>query len=157
MTKTTAFSTEFAGSLVSFTPTRYVAEPLEFAVMIAKHQEGFFLVYNRYRGLWELPGGLIDPGETAEEAATREFFEETGQSASAAWLLGKLEVSGKLNTAGALYGGEVSTLQPFTPNEEIAELFLWWGQETVGVQCPGHLSELDKRLIGLYDACSRLM
>ena len=150
-----AFSAEFAGSLTSFTPTNYIAEPLEFAVMIAKYHESFLLVYNRFRACWELPGGLIDAGETAQGAAVREFFEETGQRASGEWLIGRLEVSGKLSTAGVLYGCEVATLQPFTPSEETAELFLWRGQETVGVQYPGRLSELDKRLIALHDVCKK--
>lgn len=30
------------------------------------------------RDTWELPAGLIDPGETPEEAASRELAEETG-------------------------------------------------------------------------------
>jgi 8-oxo-dGTP diphosphatase len=29
-------------------------------------------------GVWSLPGGHIEPGERAEEAAAREVFEETG-------------------------------------------------------------------------------
>ena len=29
-------------------------------------------------GLWSLPGGRLEPGETAEQAATREIHEEVG-------------------------------------------------------------------------------
>jgi 8-oxo-dGTP diphosphatase len=35
------------------------------------------LVLRRADDLWASPGGFIDPGETAEEAALREGFEET--------------------------------------------------------------------------------
>ncbi len=35
-----------------------------------------------YRGLWSLPGGAIELGETAVEAARRELWEETGLLAS---------------------------------------------------------------------------
>ena len=35
-----------------------------------------------YRGLWSLPGGAIELGETAEAAARRELMEETGLLAS---------------------------------------------------------------------------
>ncbi len=31
-----------------------------------------------YRGCWSLPGGSVEPGETAEQAARREAMEETG-------------------------------------------------------------------------------
>ena len=29
-------------------------------------------------GLWSIPGGLVNPGETLREACARESFEETG-------------------------------------------------------------------------------
>jgi ADP-ribose pyrophosphatase YjhB (NUDIX family) len=43
---------------------------------------GFLLVVQRKnepaRGLWSLPGGRVEPGETAEAAVVREVAEETG-------------------------------------------------------------------------------
>lgn len=38
----------------------------------------FLMVYNRKRKGWEMPGGHVEEGETTEEAARREFAEESG-------------------------------------------------------------------------------
>ena len=42
-------------------------------------------------GQWALPGGRIDPGETAEQAALREMAEEIGLAVPADCVLGRLD------------------------------------------------------------------
>ena len=42
----------------------------------------FLMVYNQKRKGWEMPGGSIEDGETAEEAAVREYAEESGYEIS---------------------------------------------------------------------------
>ena len=49
----------------------------------------------------EIPGGLIDPGETPAQAAGRELLEETGFRA------GRLEDLGSINPNPALFGNRV--------------------------------------------------
>jgi mutator protein MutT len=44
-----------------------------------------------HSGQWALPGGRIDPGETAEQAALREMEEEVGLSPGAGSVLGRLD------------------------------------------------------------------
>ncbi|MDR3206374.1 MAG: NUDIX domain-containing protein [Candidatus Methanoplasma sp.] len=40
----------------------------------------FLMVYNTKRDGWEMPGGKIEPGESPEQAAKREYEEESGHS-----------------------------------------------------------------------------
>ncbi len=44
------------------------------------------------RGLWSVPGGRIEPGETAQEAAVREVEEETGLRVVVSGLAGVVEL-----------------------------------------------------------------
>jgi 8-oxo-dGTP diphosphatase len=45
-------------------------------------------------GLWSIPGGRIEPGESDEEAVVREIREETGLEVTCGPLLGTVDLSG---------------------------------------------------------------
>lgn len=47
-------------------------------VCVSKYKDKFVFCYNYKRNGWEIPGGHIEQGESWEEAAKREMFEETG-------------------------------------------------------------------------------
>ena len=49
------------------------------------------MVFNPARNGWEMPGGKIEDGEEAEDAAAREFAEESGYEIT---LTGRKEMSG---------------------------------------------------------------
>jgi 8-oxo-dGTP diphosphatase len=59
-----------------------MSAPLNGVALIIEYLGGKIVLVKRgkepYRGLWALPGGGIEPGETNEEAALREAKEETG-------------------------------------------------------------------------------
>lgn len=53
--------------------------PEKFSYVIAFKGGKFIMVRHRERA-WEMPGGRLAKGENFEQAAVREFFEETGMS-----------------------------------------------------------------------------
>jgi 8-oxo-dGTP pyrophosphatase MutT (NUDIX family) len=98
---------------------------LRFAVMIARARDGVVLVLSCHRKVWELPGGLIDPGETPRQAAERELVEEAGcQARGTAWL-GVVEVNDGAAHFGAVYQCEVADVPVQFENAETAGLARW--------------------------------
>ena len=64
-------------------PDYYVLEYPDWVNMIALTTDNQFILVKQYRhgvqeNVLEIPGGVIDPGENAQEAAQREMLEETG-------------------------------------------------------------------------------
>jgi len=66
--------------------------PREELVMVRQFRQGSRVV------TLEIPGGLVDPGESPEQAAGRELLEETGYRAD------RLESLGSINPNPALFG-----------------------------------------------------
>lgn len=71
---------------------------------------------NRHAGQFAFPGGRVDPGETAVEAALREMHEEVGIALSEEHVLGMLDDyttrSGYVMTPIVVYCEDASALEP---------------------------------------------
>jgi 8-oxo-dGTP diphosphatase len=65
---------------------------------VIKDRDGRLLLIKRGHepgaGLWSLPGGRIEPGETHQQAVAREVLEETGLRVECRRLLGTAELPG---------------------------------------------------------------
>jgi len=59
-------------------------------VIVDRHGQMIVLIRGKEpgKGGWDLPGGFVDPGETAEEALRREIREEVGLEVTAMQYLG---------------------------------------------------------------------
>ncbi|MEN0644493.1 RNA deprotection pyrophosphohydrolase [Alkalicoccobacillus gibsonii] len=75
---------------LSFTKAPFSDSPRHVWV-ICRFQDQWLLTNHKKRGL-EFPGGKIEPGERAEDAAKREVLEETGAVVSNLYYLGQYTV-----------------------------------------------------------------
>ncbi len=66
-----------------------VVEKCRTVYSIAFRDGRFMMVYNPKRKGWEMPGGKIEPNESVEDAAKREFLEESGYDVT---VLGKKNI-----------------------------------------------------------------
>jgi len=76
---------------------------------VVKDAQGRLLLIKRGHepgaGLWSLPGGRIEPGETDAEALVREMLEETGLTVEPGRLIGSVKRQGR--------GGDVIDIRDY--------------------------------------------
>jgi 8-oxo-dGTP diphosphatase len=122
---------------------------ITFAVTVCTAPGGYLLVHNHWRKVWELPGGLLDPGETPAQCAAREFREETSQVASHLHLrlIAEIEVLATASKPaqrffGAVFTAEVGTLTTFLGDPDIDAMQVFGPQAL-----PERLSAIDAALL----------
>jgi 8-oxo-dGTP diphosphatase len=102
--------------------------PLPLALLAVWREGRCLMVRNAFRGSWELPGGMIERGESPRQAAVRELLEEASQVAQDVSLAGvatfRLGDEQRLEY-GAVFSGHCSRLKPFLVNDEVSEI-VWW-------------------------------
>jgi len=108
-----------------FNPSYDPDDPLTYSVVTARYRRQWILVRHHKRTTWEIPGGHIEPGETADEAASRELMEETGAVDFEIECVATYSVLKNGETGyGRLYFAEVTSIGPVPDTSEIAEIRL---------------------------------
>jgi 8-oxo-dGTP diphosphatase len=97
---------------------------------VIKDDQGRLLLIKRGHepgaGLWSVPGGRVEPGETDAEALVREMREETGLTVQAGPLLGRVRRPGQDGPAAA--GGQ---------DNIVLDIRDYAATVTGGTLCPG--------------------
>lgn len=98
---------------------------LKFTVIAARYDGHWIFCRHKRRSTWEFPGGRREPGETIDEAARRELWEETG--AEQVWMA-PVSVYGVtidgVTTYGMVYIAEAAVLGKLPEAFEMAEVIL---------------------------------
>lgn len=87
-------------------------------VCVSRYQGKFVFCYNNRRKGWEIPGGHIEKGESWQEAAKREMYEETGAT--------KIELTPvciyKINTFAILCFCEILEMEKLSGEYEMTKV-----------------------------------
>lgn len=125
------------------------------ATGVAVIDDGKILLVRRGRepnkGLWAVPGGKVDPGETLAEAATREVREETGllvELAEIIWVGEYIDEDHHLvliDFVGVPTGGSLS------PGDDATDLQWVDVEDAFGLDMPTTMTELLEVLLEMMD------
>lgn len=122
---------------------RVVLESPDWVNVVARTAEGRIVCVRQYRFgtdtvTTEIPGGMVDPGETSREAAERELREETGYTASNWQSLGNVHPNPAFQTNRCHFwlaeGAVPSHEQEMDPGEDIAVRLLSVTEVLAGIR-----------------------
>jgi 8-oxo-dGTP pyrophosphatase MutT (NUDIX family) len=114
---------------------------------VAEHDGRVLLVHDAWRREWELPGGTIDDGEGARDAAVRAFVEETGARPGDVSFVGVATVQlghERRIEYAAVYRTALAAVPAFEPKDDVDGI-VWWDLSS---ELPG-LSPIDAHLARL--------
>ncbi|MBI5008075.1 MAG: NUDIX domain-containing protein [Bacteroidia bacterium] len=98
---------------------------LTYSVISARYKEKWMFVRHHKRSTFEIAGGHIEEGESADEAASRELSEETGALKFSIGCIATYSVKKDGETGwGRLYFAEVFEKGPVPDMSEIEEVVL---------------------------------
>lgn len=128
---------------------------MECAGAVVRDAAGRLLLVRRAhepaQGMWSLPGGRIEPGETPAQAAAREVAEETGLAVEVGALLQTADILGGgyrvHDFAATVVGGELR------PGDDASDARWCTAEEVAALPLsPGLRGELAAMLRNLSDA-----
>ncbi|MBB3110187.1 8-oxo-dGTP diphosphatase [Paenibacillus phyllosphaerae] len=129
--------------------TMTLESPLTHALTVVRQGDKVLLLFNKWRRNWELPGGLIEQGETARDCIMRELQEETNQSAANVVFKGLMKFDlqpsfhgPQWTEYGALFAGELMDWREFEANDEAEQVMLWCRESDIGP-----IAEIERKLI----------
>ena len=115
--------------------------PAAGAEAVIVRAEKIMLIKRSDNGLWAVPGGLVEVGETLAGAAQRELWEETGIRGQVTTLLGIFDSrvwhsKTKAHLYHAIFLAEATDLLPRTSSEATEVAF--FGENNLPELSPGH-------------------
>jgi len=130
----------------------------DYVAILARTPENEFPIVQQYRPAierltWELPAGLVEPGEAPLATAKRELLEETGLTAGSARHLGSYySDTGRLENKQHGYFIEASDREPnFMPEENISIRFVSLDEIKSMVKNGEFTHLLHIALVGMYE------
>jgi 8-oxo-dGTP diphosphatase len=104
------------------------SNPVVSSLVVVEWDQQVLLGFNVSRQQWEIPGGAVEAGESARDAALRELEEETGIRADSISLFARAEMVFEGDATGylaAVFSTPLDSAPVLVASEELSA-FRWW-------------------------------